>query len=114
MGSSAGSQSILLLQLPTVLSKNFGLYRIGFKNTATGKSMRMDILVMENLFYERAVKKVCTRHADMNQVFICFFQIFDLKGSMRNRHVQATGRENEVLLDENMVERKYLLIVLYT
>lgn len=33
---------------------------------------------------------------------------------MRNRHVQATGRENEVLLDENMVERKYLLIVLYT
>lgn len=32
---------------------------------------------------------------------------------MRNRHVQATGRENEVLLDENMVERKYLLIVLY-
>ncbi|KAI9496080.1 hypothetical protein BDB00DRAFT_162213 [Zychaea mexicana] len=74
-------------ELPTVLSKIFGLYRIGFKNSTTGKSMRMDILVMENLFYERAVKK-----------------IFDLKGSMRNRHVQATGRENEVLLDENMVE----------
>ncbi|KAI9319827.1 hypothetical protein BX666DRAFT_1916690 [Dichotomocladium elegans] len=74
-------------ELPTVLSKNFGLYRIGYKNTATGKSMKMDILVMENLFYERCVKK-----------------IFDLKGSMRNRHVQATGRENEVLLDENMVE----------
>ncbi|KAG2221193.1 hypothetical protein INT45_000233, partial [Circinella minor] len=74
-------------ELPTVLSKIFGLYRIGFKNSSTGKSMRMDILVMENLFYERCVKK-----------------IFDLKGSMRNRHVQATGRENEVLLDENMVE----------
>lgn len=25
---------------------------------------------------------------------------------MRNRHVQATGKENEVLLDENMVECK--------
>lgn len=26
---------------------------------------------------------------------------------MRNRHVQATGRDNEVLLDENMVEREF-------
>lgn len=31
-------------------------------------------------------------------------QIYDLKGSTRNRHVQSTGRENEVLLDENLVE----------
>lgn len=30
---------------------------------------------------------------------------------MRNRHVQATGRENEVLLDENMVERRCIVIV---
>ncbi|KAI7866999.1 hypothetical protein BDF14DRAFT_1882111 [Spinellus fusiger] len=74
-------------ELPTVLCKIFGLYRIGFKNASTGKSMTMDILVMENLFYQRVVKK-----------------IFDLKGSMRNRHVQETGKENEVLLDENMVE----------
>jgi 1-phosphatidylinositol-3-phosphate 5-kinase len=34
-------------------------------------------------------------------------KIFDLKGSMRNRHVQQTGKENEVLLDENMVEFIY-------
>lgn len=34
-------------------------------------------------------------------------KIFDLKGSMRNRHVKQTGRENEVLLDENMVEFIY-------
>lgn len=31
-------------------------------------------------------------------------QIFDLKGSIRNRHVNSTGKENEVLLDENLVE----------
>lgn len=31
-------------------------------------------------------------------------QIYDLKGSTRNRHVQSTGRENEVLLDENLVQ----------
>jgi hypothetical protein len=35
-------------------------------------------------------------------------QIYDLKGSTRNRHVQSTGRENEVLLDENLVESEYL------
>lgn len=35
-------------------------------------------------------------------------QIFDLKGSMRNRKVNATGKENEVLLDENLVECKSL------
>lgn len=34
-------------------------------------------------------------------------QIFDLKGSTRNRHVQSTGRENEVLLDENLVQSKH-------
>jgi len=37
-----------------------------------------------------------------------FGQIYDLKGSTRNRHVQSTGRENEVLLDENLVESKYV------
>ncbi|KAM3589761.1 Mitochondrial distribution and morphology protein 12 [Umbelopsis sp. WA50703] len=77
-------------ELPTVLAKIFGFYSIGFKNSATGKSMRMDVLIMENLFYKRNVKK-----------------IFDLKGSMRNRHVQSTGKDNEVLLDENLVEFIY-------
>lgn len=33
-------------------------------------------------------------------------QIYDLKGSTRNRHVKSTGRENEVLLDENLVQSK--------
>ncbi|KAI9270494.1 hypothetical protein BDA99DRAFT_557319 [Phascolomyces articulosus] len=74
-------------ELPTVLAKIFGFYTIGYKNSANGKSMRMDVVVMENLFYQRKVKK-----------------IFDLKGSMRNRHVQSTGKQDEVLLDENLVE----------
>ncbi|KAJ3046413.1 1-phosphatidylinositol-3-phosphate 5-kinase [Rhizophlyctis rosea] len=77
-------------ELPTVLAKIFGIYRISFKNPSTGRSMRMDLFVMENLFYERKISR-----------------IFDLKGSMRNRHVQSTGRQNEVLLDENLVEFIY-------
>jgi hypothetical protein len=40
-------------------------------------------------------------------LLINVLQIFDLKGSTRNRHVQSTGRENEVLLDENLVECKF-------
>ncbi|KAI8371874.1 hypothetical protein BD560DRAFT_395677 [Blakeslea trispora] len=77
-------------ELPTVLAKIFGFYSIGYKNSTTGKSMRMDVLIMENLFYQRNIKK-----------------IFDLKGSMRNRHVQSTGKQDEVLLDENLVELIY-------
>jgi hypothetical protein len=51
----------------------------------------MDIVVMENLFYERPN----------------ISRIFDLKGSVRNRHVQSTGKQNEVLLDNNLLEFIY-------
>lgn len=71
----------------TTLVKIFGLYRISMRNQATGKSYKLDVLVMENLFYGRK----CAR-------------IFDLKGSMRNRYLKETGAPGEVLLDENLVE----------
>ncbi|KAJ3120850.1 1-phosphatidylinositol-3-phosphate 5-kinase [Physocladia obscura] len=74
-------------KLPTVLAKTFGFYRIGYKNPTTNKSLKMDVLVMENLFWERNITR-----------------IFDLKGSMRNRHVQSTGNQKQVLLDENLIE----------
>lgn len=47
----------------------------------------MNLLVMENLFCDRSFSKK-----------------YDLKGSTRNRHVQATGVDNEVLLDDNLVQ----------
>lgn len=34
------------------------MYRIGFKNTQTNTTMRQDVLVMENLFYDRKIDKV--------------------------------------------------------
>ena len=82
----------LFHELPTVLAKIFGVYRIGFRNI-NGKSMKLDMLVMENLFYSRGITR-----------------IFDLKGSMRNRHVQSTGKRNEVLMDENLVNCNCILI----
>ncbi|TFK56509.1 hypothetical protein OE88DRAFT_1803203 [Heliocybe sulcata] len=81
---------------PTLLAKVFGCYKIAFRKTkdnGSGRStsLQMNLLVMENLFYDRR-----------------FSKIYDLKGSTRNRHVQSTGRENEVLLDENLVEVAHL------
>lgn len=82
----------LFSTLSTAIAKIFGFYQIHIKNTTTGKTFRMDFLIMENLFYNHKTTR-----------------IFDLKGSMRNRHVQQTGKENEVLLDENMIEYIYEL-----
>ncbi|CCD26533.1 1-phosphatidylinositol-3-phosphate 5-kinase NDAI_0H03600 [Naumovozyma dairenensis CBS 421] len=77
--------------LPTTLAKVLGFYQIQVRNPVGGpKSYKMDVIIMENLFYNRKTTR-----------------IFDLKGSMRNRHVEQTGKENEVLLDENMVEYIY-------
>ncbi|KAK4700951.1 hypothetical protein P7C70_g5290, partial [Phenoliferia sp. Uapishka_3] len=77
--------------LPTLLAKIYGFYRIGLRNPTTGKVMRLDVLVMENLFYERTLA-----------------QVYDLKGSTRNRHVQVSpDRPNEVLMDENLVQTSY-------
>ncbi|KAI3644448.1 hypothetical protein MP228_010612 [Amoeboaphelidium protococcarum] len=78
---------VLFNDLPSVLVKMFGIYRIGYKNADTGKQIKMDVIVMENLFYQKNISK-----------------IFDLKGSVRNRHSVATGSENEVLLDENLIQ----------
>ncbi|KAJ7733569.1 hypothetical protein DFH07DRAFT_134079 [Mycena maculata] len=84
---------------PTLLAKIFGCYKLTFKKTGKdkgppgkSKSTQMNLLVMENLFYDRR-----------------FSKLYDLKGSTRNRHVQSTGRENEVLLDENLVQTAHLV-----
>lgn len=45
-------------QRPTVLAKIYGFFKIGFNNAITGKAMKMNVLVMENLFYERRFAKV--------------------------------------------------------
>ncbi|EPQ60145.1 hypothetical protein GLOTRDRAFT_134891 [Gloeophyllum trabeum ATCC 11539] len=89
--------SAVTAKRPTLLAKVFGCYKIAFRKTkdngsGRSKSLQMNLLVMENLFYDRR-----------------FSKIYDLKGSTRNRHVQSTGRENEVLLDENLVEVAHLV-----
>lgn len=75
-------------QRPTVLAKIVGVYRIGYKNTSTNAQSKLDLLVMENLFYGRNI-----------------IQKFDLKGSVRNRMVDINSQEEDiVLLDENLLK----------
>ncbi|KAI4097512.1 MAG: hypothetical protein LQ344_000245 [Seirophora lacunosa] len=76
--------------LPSVIAKMVGFYQIIIKNPLTGVDFNWYLIVMENLFYDRSPTR-----------------IFDLKGSMRNRRIQSTGEQNEVLLDENMVDFIY-------
>ena len=80
----------LFHELPSVIAKMLGFYQVIIKNPATNTDINCFFLVMENLFYDRSPTR-----------------IFDLKGSMRNRRIQSTGEQNEVLLDENMVEFIY-------
>ncbi|KJZ76148.1 hypothetical protein HIM_04604 [Hirsutella minnesotensis 3608] len=80
----------LFHDLPSVIAKMLGFVQVIIKNPSTGTDTKLDLLITENLFYDRIPSR-----------------IFDLKGSMRNRKIQSTGEQNEVLLDENMVEYIY-------
>ncbi|KAI0882262.1 uncharacterized protein GGS22DRAFT_49737 [Annulohypoxylon maeteangense] len=80
----------LFHDLPSVIAKMLGFFQVSIRNPVTNTEIKLDLLLMENLFYDRAPTR-----------------IFDLKGSMRNRKIQSTGEQNEVLLDENMVEYIY-------
>jgi 1-phosphatidylinositol-3-phosphate 5-kinase len=53
-------------QRPTLLAKVFGCYKLTFRKSGTGKGpgkpkiTQMNLLVMENLFYDRRFTKVST------------------------------------------------------
>jgi len=78
---------------PTLLGKIVGVYHVSFKNNTINASLRTNVLVMENLFYNRIITDK-----------------FDLKGSVRNRMVKVndTCRKDElVLMDENLLNSMY-------
>ena len=78
---------------PTLLGKIVGVYRVSYKNNTTNAALRMSVLVMENLFYNRLITDK-----------------FDLKGSQRNRLVNLDNVDHEgeiVLLDENLLNSQY-------
>lgn len=48
----------LFYQLPTILAKILGVYTIRYRNSATGKDSSHNLVVMENLFYDRTISRV--------------------------------------------------------
>ncbi len=74
----------------SAMAKIFGLYQVGFKNSATNNSLKLNVIVMENLFHGHDIE-----------------ESFDLKGSVRNRLVDPTGNKVQgkelVLMDENLL-----------
>ncbi|RKP33464.1 hypothetical protein BJ085DRAFT_41003, partial [Dimargaris cristalligena] len=44
-------------ELPTLLAKIYGIYTISLKNAVTGRSVKLDVMIMENLFYERTISR---------------------------------------------------------
>ena len=54
--------SYIIAQRPTLLAKIFGAYKIAYKNPILGRVVRMNLLVMENLFYGRRFTRVRPRN----------------------------------------------------
>ncbi|KAK8582966.1 hypothetical protein V6N13_069732 [Hibiscus sabdariffa] len=72
---------------PTCLAKILGIYQVSVKHLKGGKETKMDLIVMENLFFRRHISTV-----------------YDLKGSIRSRYNPDTTGANKVLLDMNLLE----------
>jgi hypothetical protein len=61
-------------QRPTLLAKIFGCYKLTFKKTSKdrapsgkSKSTQMNLLVMENLFYDRRFSKVISTPENLSK-----------------------------------------------
>ncbi|EDV54978.1 putative 1-phosphatidylinositol 3-phosphate 5-kinase [Drosophila erecta] len=76
-------------QQPTLLAKIFGVFRVSVKKKDS--FVERSVMVMENLFYGCNIENK-----------------FDLKGSERNRLVDPSNQQGEiVLLDENLVQMSW-------
>ena len=67
-----------------------GLYQVNIKGLKGGREVKMDLMVMENIFFQRTISRV-----------------YDLKGSVRSRYNSDTSGHNKVLLDSNLIEAQH-------
>ena len=79
--------------LPTVLSKILGVYTIRFHNKETGKKVLENVVVLENIFYQRNITRS-----------------FDLKGTNRERKSKVTSDERGDDFDTAVMKRRTLRI----
>jgi 1-phosphatidylinositol-3-phosphate 5-kinase len=76
------------------MAKIFGFYTIKYKNIHTGKTMKMDLLVMEHLFYKQTIT-----------------QKFSLKGIL-GRPSDSRKDSDEALCDDDWVKGNYRNILM--
>lgn len=69
------------------------MFQVAVKHSKGGKEVKIDVMVMENLFFKRNVSRV-----------------YDLKGSLRSRYNPDTSGNNTVLLDLNLLETKPIFL----
>jgi 1-phosphatidylinositol-3-phosphate 5-kinase len=81
---------VLVQDRPTTLAKIYGVYRLNVRNAHTGKQIKLDCAITENVFANAGKMS----------------QIYDLKGALRNRFVQPNGQATQVLQDGNLVTSK--------
>ncbi|KAG0071619.1 hypothetical protein BGZ89_010021 [Linnemannia elongata] len=85
-------------EAPTVLAKIFGFYTFKIKNGQSGQVMKIDVLVMEHLFYNQKITRT-----------------FDLKG-IQDRHAgskpNTTGGGSTTLWDGDFIEGRYRALLL--
>ncbi|GAB0091718.1 Putative 1-phosphatidylinositol 3-phosphate 5-kinase [Sergentomyia squamirostris] len=82
-------QDCLQHDKPTLLAKILGVFKVVIKKKDSDREK--SVLVMENLFFDREISNK-----------------FDLKGSDRNRLVDPTNQEGEiVLLDQNLIQMSW-------
>ena len=73
---------------PTVLAKLLGFYTVEIRNLESGTTQaKADLLVMENLFYDRKISKT-----------------FDLKGIQGRKVKASTGANSKTLFDGEWIE----------
>ncbi|KAF8411835.1 hypothetical protein HHK36_004394 [Tetracentron sinense] len=70
----------------TCLAKILGIYQVIIRQTKSGKEMKHDLMVMENLTFGRNITRV-----------------YDLKGALHARYTSASDGSGTVLLDQNFV-----------
>ncbi|XP_022972867.1 putative 1-phosphatidylinositol-3-phosphate 5-kinase FAB1D isoform X1 [Cucurbita maxima] len=71
----------------TCLAKVLGIYQVAVREPKSGKEMRHDVMVMENLSFGRNI-----------------IRQYDLKGALHARYNPAANNFGEVLLDQNFVK----------
>jgi len=101
----------LFKKYATVLVKVLGVFQIGSHNRITGRRVMEQVVIMQNLFYERSIRLVFDLKGSTRSRYTRIASTPELKSTLPNmdsspssRVVQSAAEAQPVLLDENFLE----------